>query len=319
MPKLRFSAWMADSRPAALASLQAHAHQLTRLYPHWYSLGPYAQVQRLPDAGQAKRDQVRGVAADHGVELWPLLSAGDAAHPQPQAGLLRLLLHDRGARQAHLAQLVNFLKADQAVGVDLSYPGFYSADQAAFSGFIAEVAATLHKEGLLVGLIVRARVDPRRDPMPDYLGLAEACDRVQVLGCGFHGPNSGPGPIAPPAWEERVLAQALDQVPLALLEWGLPAFGWHWAPGEAPKLLDWAGWEPLARSFAPERRDPDTAEIHLAFSGQEVWMNDAISLTAKLWPCRRAGVGDVALWSLGQEDPRLWALVETLPEPFVEA
>ena len=106
MPKLRFSAWMADSSAAALASLQAHAHQLTRLYPSWYSLGPYAQVQRRPDAGAALRAQVQAFAQAHGVELWPLLSASDPAHPSPQAGLLRLLLHDRGARQAHLAQLL---------------------------------------------------------------------------------------------------------------------------------------------------------------------------------------------------------------------
>jgi len=319
MPKLRFSAWMADSGPAALASLQSHAHQLTRLYPSWYSLGPYAQVQRRPDASPALRAQVSAFVQAHGVELWPLLSASDPAHPVPQAGLLRLLLHDRGARQAHLAQLIAFLKSDHAVGVDLSYPGFYSGDQAAFGGFMAEVAAALHRENLQVGLIVRARVEPRRDALPDYAALAAACDRIQILGCGFHGPDSGPGPIAPPNWQERVLAQALDAVPLEKMEWGLPAFGWHWSPGQEPKLLGWPEWEPLVKSFAPERRDPETAEMHLSFSGQDVWMNDAISLTAKLWPCRRAGVGDVALWSLGQEDPRVWALVESLPEPFVEA
>ncbi|HXC65431.1 MAG TPA: glycosyl hydrolase family 18 protein [bacterium] len=319
MSKLRFSAWMSGSGPAALASLQAHAHQLNRLYPSWYSLGPYAQVQRSAHAGAALRAQVGAFAQAHGVELWPLLSAGDPAHPAPQAGLLRLLLHERGARQAHLAQLLHFLKADHAVGVDLSYPGFYSADQAAFGDFVAEVAAALHQEKLKVGLIVRARVDPRRDALPDYKALAAACDRIQVLGCGFHGPDSGPGPIAPPHWQERVLSQALDAVPLEKMEWGLPAFGWRWTPREQPKLVAWSDWEPLVKSFAPERRDPETAEMHLSFSGSEVWMNDAISLTAKLWPCRRAGVGDVALWSLGQEDPRVWALVETLPEPFVES
>jgi spore germination protein YaaH len=46
-------------------------------------------------------------------------------------------------------------------------------------------------------------------------------------------------------------------------------------------------------------------------------MNDAHALAAKLWQARERGVGEAAMWVLGSEDPRVWALIETLPEDFV--
>jgi hypothetical protein len=79
----------------------------------------------------------------------------------------------------------------------------------------------------------------------------------------------------------------------------------------------WPRWVQLVKDHGPERRDPATAELTLKFEGREVWMNDSLSITAKLWQARRAGVAEVAMWVLGAEDPRLWALIDTLPEDFL--
>jgi spore germination protein YaaH len=113
------------------------------------------------------------------------------------------------------------------------------------------------------------------------------------------------------------MAQALSQVPGEKLELGLPGHGYRWAQDGLAQSVTWESWDALRQAYPPERRDPATAELTLKFNGQEIWFNDSISLTAKLYQIRDLGLDQAALWTLGGEDPRLWALLDTLPVPFL--
>jgi len=44
--------------------------------------------------------------------------------------------------------------------------------------------------------------------------------------------------------------------------------------------------------------------------GHEVWFEDVRSVEAKLDVCRQFGVGGVAAWRLGDEDPRFWEAID---------
>lgn len=322
MPKLKFNAWLVHWSGASLPSFEAHAHLMSRVYPCWYLCSPAGQPLRRADSPAPLRQRVKDAAAAHGVEVWPLISNYNAAIKDFDPALMCLIMGDPATRQAHIARLIQLVQEDGAQGIDLDYENLYDDDRDNFSGFVESLAQAFHGAGLKVGIAVHAKVDEPGGPgggrAQDYGRLAAACDRLQLMGYDYHWSLGEPGPIAPPDWGGRVLDHAVGACGGAeKLEWGVPGYGLDWGGGEQAIATQWPRWVGLVQAHGPERRDPATNELTLRYAGREVWMNDSISLSAKLWQARRAGVGEVALWVLGAEDPRLWALVETLPDDFL--
>lgn len=321
MPRLKFSAWLTHWSSASLASFEAHAKLMTRVYPCWFTTSAAGMPMRRHDSSAALRARVMQVAKDAGVEVWPLISNHNPVLGDFDPALMRLVMGDAGTRGAHIQKLLELVREDGAQGVDLDYENLYDADRDLFSAFVEELAGVFHAAGLKVGIAVHAKTSepglPGGSGAQDYRRLSAACDRLQLMCYDYHWSTSEPGAIAPPAWSAQVLAHALGLALKEKVEYGVPGYGNDWGPGGAAIGTHWERWCGLVKAHGPERRDPETAELRLSWDGREVWMNDSISLTAKLWPAREAGVGEVAMWVLGAEDPRLWALLETLPEDFV--
>lgn len=320
--KLKFNAWLTHWGPASFDSFKANAGLLTRVYPVWYTVGEGGLAQRRPEAGLAQRQTVMAVAKGAAVEVWPLISNFNEKRREWDGALMRYVMGDRGTRQGHILRLIELVREDEAQGVDLDYEALLDQDRGLFSAFVDQLAAAFHAEGLKVGLAAHAKDSEPGGPggsrAQDYARLGAAVDRLQLMGYDFHWAGGEPGPIGPPDWVGRVLDHALKSVPREKLELGVPGYGNDWgpAPSRETRGLDWERWCALVKEHGPERRDPATAELTLKFNGREAWMNDAHALAAKLWQARERGVGEAALWVLGAEDPRLWALIDTLPEDF---
>ena len=323
MPKLKFNAWLVHWSESSLPSFEVNAHLMARVYPCWYLCSPAGMPLRRADATPALRQRVKDAAAANGVEVWPLISNYNAAVKDFDPALMRLIMGDPATSQAHIALLIDYVREDGAQGIDLDYENLYDADRDAFGDFVERLAAAFHGAGLKVGIAVHAKESEPGSPgggrAQDYARLGRACDRVQIMGYDYHWSLGEPGPIAPPDWCGRVLAHAAGEIgSVDKVEWGVPGYGLDWgAPGTQALAVQWPRWVELVKAHGPERRDPETAELTLHYQGRELWMNDSLSLTAKLWQARHAGVAEVAMWVLGAEDPRLWALIETLPEDFL--
>jgi spore germination protein YaaH len=311
---LRFSACLTHWDGASLASFEAHAGLLTRVYPFWYAISVAGLPMHRRDSPAALRQRVGDGARAAGVELWPLVSSFDPQVGTYNPALMRLVMGDPSTRRAHIARLLEYALADGAQGLNLDYEDLYDVDRASFGAFVEEICARFHAKGLKVGIALSTTNDQL---LQDCARLGRACDSVQVLCMGYHGATGGPGPLSPPDWAKAVMAQALSQVPAEKLEFGLPGQGYLWGPAGSAQSVTWQGWDALRQAHPPERRDPATAELTLNFDGYEVWFNDSISLTAKLYQIRDLGLDQASLWTLGGEDPRLWALLETLPKPFL--
>ncbi len=186
---------------------------------------------------------------------------------------------------------------------------------------MAEVKATLAPTG---GLVVVSVEGKERDAPGDdwkgaydYAALARAADYVQVMAYQEHGPATGPGPIASLDWVERAARYAVSAIPPARILWGIPAYGFDWnlATGET-RYLDHAGALELAAAHGVQpERDPASQAPFFSYRDRngdphEVWYEDAVSATAKLEVATRLGVGGIAIWRLGMEDPALWDLIQ---------
>lgn len=319
MGKLKFSAWLAPWNDHSLASFEANAGRLTRVYPTWYGTGPAGAPYRHREGTAAMREKVRAAAAAAGVDVWPLIANYSASLGDFDPGRMRLLMAERATRRMHIEKLLGLCAEDGAQGVDLDYENLHDVDRDLYSDFIDELCAAFHQAGLKVGMAVHAKTSEPGGPggsrAQDYARLGRACDSLQVMCYDYHWSTSGPGPVAPPAWSKQVMAHALKLVPADRLEFGVPGYGYDWE-GERGTPLQWDAWVHL-KGAAAEERDPETAELRLRHGSREAWMNDAISLTAKLEVARELGLVQAAMWVLGSEDPRLWALLDSLPDPFL--
>jgi spore germination protein YaaH len=319
--KLKFSAWLTHWNDASFASFQAHAQHLARVYPVWIHLGEGGLPKRRKEATLEKRAEVLATAKAHNVEVWPLISNFNERTQEWDGALMRMVMGDRGTRKGHILNLLELVRQDGCPGVDLDYEAILDQDRELFSDFVEDLASQFHARGLQVGIAVHAKDfepgTPGGSRAQDYARLGKACDRLQLMGYDYHWATGEPGPIGPPAWVGRVLAHAATMVPVEKLELGVPGYGNNWGPGGPAQGLNWERWTELVRAHGPERRDPETAELTLQFDGREAWMNDGHALAAKLWQAREHGVGEAAMWVLGSEDPRVWALVNALPEDFV--
>lgn len=321
--KLKFNAWLTHWDQASFDSFKTNARWLNRVYPVWYTVGEGGLAQRRPEVSLVQRQAVMAVAAEAGVEVWPLISNFSEKKREWDGGVMRLVMGDRGTRKGHILRLLELVREDGATGVDLDYEALFDVDRELFSDFVDQLTEAFHAAGLKVGLAAHAKDSEPGTPggsrSQDYARLGKAVDRLQLMGYDYHWAGGEPGPVGPPVWVGAVLDHALKQVPREKIELGVPGYGNNWGPAPARETqgLDWARWCALVQKHGPERRDPATAELTLKFDGREAWMNDAHALAAKLWQARERGVGEAAMWVLGSEDPRVWALIDTLPEDFV--
>jgi spore germination protein YaaH len=319
--KLKFNAWLTHWNPDSLASFEAHAASMARVYPVWYHLNEGGLPKRRKEATLELRAKVLAIAKGAGVEVWPLISNFNERAQEWDGTLMRMVMGDRGTRKGHILNLLELVRQDGCPGVDLDYEAILDQDRELFSDFIDDLASQFRARGLKVGIAVHAKDfepgTPGGSRAQDYARLGRACDRLQLMGYDYHWSTGDPGPIGPPAWVGRVLDHAAAQVDLKKIELGVPGYGNNWGPEPVAKGLNWERWTELVQAHGPERRDPETAELTLKFDGREAWMNDGHALAAKLWQARERGVGEAAMWVLGSEDPRVWALIDALPEDFV--
>ena len=319
--RLRFSGWMTHWNEASLASFEANAGLMARVYPVWYTTSAAGLPMRRKDSTDALRQRVRARARAAGIEIWPLISNFNYLVGDFDPALMRLIMGDPATRKAHIARLLQYVQEDGAQGIDLDYENLYDVDKEVFTDFVEEICRRFHAAGLKVGIAVHAKTEEPGGPggsrSQDYARLGACCDSLQIMCYDFHWSTGEPGPIGPPAWGKAVMAHAKTLVEAEKLEFGVPGYGNNWGPGGPAQGVNWDSWDALRQAHPPERRDPETVELTLKFDDREVWFNDSISLQAKLYQIRDLGLDQAALWVLGSEDPRLWALLDTLPVPFL--
>ncbi len=319
MAKLRFNAWMIHRGPESLASFKANAKRMARVYPAWYVTGRAGTAYRRAEATDALRQETLAIAKDAGVEVWPLISNFDYQEGYFEPGRMRLLFYSKAARQMHLEQLISLVKADGAQGLDLDYEAMYDNDKDALSEFVEEAARLCGQAGLKLGMAVHAKTaEPGGEGgsrSQDYARLGRALDGFQMMIYDYHWATGDAGPIAPPEWGAQVVKHALSLVPANKIEYGVPGYGNDWL-GRSAQGVSYERWCQLKAAHGPEIRDPATAELTLRYDGREVWYNDAIAISRKLKVAQEAGIEQAAMWVLGSEDPRLWALLGDLPDTF---
>ena len=113
------------------------------------------------------------------------------------------------SRRRHADAVAAWCKAYDVAGVDVDWEAVKGPRRDAFSAFVEELAKRLHRDDRLIAVDVYPKLKepggwdgPRAQ---DWARLGRAVDQFRVMTYNYSGSWSGPGPLSPPQWMDRVM------------------------------------------------------------------------------------------------------------------
>ena len=148
----------------------------------------------------------------------------------------------------------------------------------------------------------------------DWRRLGRAVDQFRVMTYNYSGSWSGPGPLSPPAWMDKVLDFAETQVKPRKIVMGVGFYGRDWRGAQTTDLV-WADVQQIRSADKPRASRGPSAELTLSYrrDGAEhtAFFPDAKAIDAKLLMLleQHPHIRGVYCWIMGQEDPAAWKVL----------
>ena len=325
-----------------ISSVVANPDLFEEASPFWYRATAASTVVAQDASQPAESALVDAVQSLHAVGVRVLPTVNDAGMTSTS---MANVLSDPTRRAELIDSLVAMVQRVGADGVDIDFEAMNfpaSSDRTTvrkkFPVFLSGLQQSLHDQGLLLSLSVPSRVSDN-DPnwaIFDYGAIAPFVDRVKILTYDYSYAGGDPGPVAPLNWVDQVTRYAKSRfrgVPLSI---GQPAYGYNWyiktLSGTCPASIDVkATTAPttqqalaLADTYnATIEWDKASGEYHYTYHRpypdggsdcvvlREVWFEAARSVKAKLSIVAERHVQGLAFWTLGNEDPASWNVLDT--------
>ena len=303
---LEFSAWVVFWDDLSVKSFLANVTRLKRVYPEAYGCQADGLPAHIGTFDAAAMATVVTAAKAHGVKV--LGTMNNFANGDFEPKRVEKFLNNPALMEKHVDALIALAKADGLDGLDVDYESLDASDRGGFTAFVRRLAEKCHAQGLQVGLAAHPKVsEPGTWGGPqaqDYEALGAAVDHFHVMTYDYHWATGGAGSIAPLAWVRQVTEFAKSKMAAEKVEVGVNGYGYYWHPkGEN---LTWPGFLALQAKLGKAQRDDDSQELKLYSAAGEAYMADALTSLEKFKIARDEEVGGVALWVLGQEDPKTW-------------
>jgi spore germination protein len=219
------------------------------------------------------------------------------------------------SRRRHAEVVTAWCKAHDVAGVDVDWEAVKGPRRDAFSAFVEELAKRLHRDDRLIAVDVYPKLKepggwdgPRAQ---DWARLGRAVDQFRVMTYNYSGSWSGPGPLSPPQWMDRVLSFAETQVAPRRIVMGLGFYGRDWHGSQTTDLV-WSDVAAIRTERKPRERRPASGELLLEYkrdgAAHQAFFPDAAAVRAKLGMllADHPHIRGVYAWQMGQEDPRVW-------------
>lgn len=294
------------------ASLRRNLDLFDEVSPFWYSLDQRGNVV-LADDENTKIDRAAVRALQRGgIRVIPTVT--NLRNGDWDPGLVQGMLHDPAAVRTHVRALTELAVEEGYDGIDLDYEDLQARDRQAYSAFLRQLSAALHARDKVLTSSVHPKVtdagDDERNQAQDYRAIGAAVDQVRVMTYDYSWDTSPPGPVAPAAWVEDVIAWTVTQIPREKVVLGSVLLGYDWVDGRG-STVDHKQATSLARAGGVAvSRDGDRAPWfgYRDASGRAhtVWWEDAESVAIKLRLVAKYRLGGVFFWRLGGEDQAVW-------------
>lgn len=297
----------AVSTAASHASVASHVSQLTVLSPTGWEVLGSGSLSGVPDSVDVAAAQAAGDS------LMPVVANDDDS-----AAETHTLVTSSASQTALAAALVAGCEAQDFAGINLDIESIDPGDRDGFTTTVQVLASALHSHHLRLTVdVVPAKPNDLNFYSAAYNvpAIAAVADSVVLMAYDEHDANTGAGPEAGLDWDTELLAGSGSGVPPAKLVLGMPLYAGCWdgmaatTGGYAPSLA-----VALAAPGASVGYDFAAQTPYISYVGSDgndsiCYFDDSQSLACKMALAHTAGLGGVAVWRLGFEDPAFWSLI----------
>ena len=287
-----------DARSSALA--REHAVQLDAVVSGWI------QLDSLTGEPFAEFRDTLARARPSGMRLMGIVT--NAVGGRFHADAVRRLGGDPAALARAAGEVARRLTSGGYRGVVIDLEGFAAADRDVVTAAVRAIADSARRHGVSPIAVAVPAVDTTvfhgRDLVP-------SADYLLVMLYDQHWTTSAPGPLAAPEWVRGATQLRVAEVGAAHIVAALPLYGYRWPTTGPAAALTYANAQRDAAA-AGVRLERDTASSTLratSVGAWDLWVSDAGLVEALIREVRSQGVGTIALWRLGQEDPAVWSVL----------
>lgn len=302
--EVRFFGWTASSE-TSIDSFVRNADHFTWVSP--------AQLQIDIGGNLIGRIDERIVesARKNNVGILPLVANADF-----DRDLMHKILTDDGTRKGTIDSIVAFVIEQDFSGVNIDWENIPPEDRRPLDLYMKELAERLHAYGKLVTIDVSGKTSDETTGWGgawDYQSLGQICDYVCIMVYDYHWSGGPPGPIGPLSWLKGVIQYALLSIPKERIVIGIPFYGYDWTGNKGngvtfTEAVDLA-ITAHARLIFSERDGEYTYSYESTDGKHEVWFQGALSTQMRISASIDLGIDRIAAWSVGQEDPRTWEVI----------
>jgi cellulose synthase/poly-beta-1,6-N-acetylglucosamine synthase-like glycosyltransferase/spore germination protein YaaH/peptidoglycan/xylan/chitin deacetylase (PgdA/CDA1 family) len=221
------------------------------------------------------------------------------------------VIRSKKSRTTFINSIANQLTKYNFRGVDLDFDNIDNRKTTDYIAFEKELYKNLHAKGFLV----TQNVVPD-DEQYDVVELQHYNDFLFVMAIDQHDENSDAGDLSNQVWVEQILDDICSKIPSEKVILTIAGGAYDWPTGSIGKSISYQ----QAISTAQEKQkeiiyDPASANLHYSYSDQvgmphTVYFTDAATNFNVIRMADDWATGGVALWRLGEEDPRLWTFFQ---------
>ena len=218
------------------------------------------------------------------------------------------LLRDPARHKAFIAKLDAYLDSTGDAGVIYDFEAIPPELMGQYRALIAETNRDFNKRGRYVGVSV-----PMGNTDWNIRSFAEVADKVFLMAYDQHWQGGPSGPIAADDWFTQQVSAAMRGIPPEKLVVALGSYAYDWHDGHADGLTIEEAWLAAHDSRSTPTFLRGVGNTAFSFlegtSRHDVWMVDAAANWNEMRILSRLGLGNVALWRMGSEDPGFWQAV----------
>ena len=290
-----YTTWADDSVP----SLSKHISQLDWIVPTTLAVAPNGTLQINEDRAM-RRILLNNL---HHPLVVPMVQnvVGDVFSGDATVALLR----DPARQRAFIAGLDAYLDRTGDAGVTFDFENVPVPLIPAYRALIAATNADFDKHGRLVAVTL-----PLDNPDWSPRAFAQVADKLFLMAYDQHYQGGEAGPIAAEDWFAQKVANAIRDVPPDKVIIALGSYGYDWHDGKADGATIEESWLAAHDAGAMPIFDRNIGNTGFSFSDNghrhDVWLLDAAASWNQMRILSRLGVGSIALWRMGSEDPGFW-------------